>query len=302
MVNCEQCNSHQFKLIKISANLQYNKCKTCGIEKINLQNGISLKAYFEEQQEHFYGQSPELTPLQKFCENDEANYHIKKLKKYLKKNPKVLEIGPGNGTFASKLIELGYETSLVDQSPETLKRLNKKFQCNLILGEFESQVKDGETYDAIFSFHVIEHIADFQQQIKTAYEKLVPNGLFIVATPNTSSFHHRLPWRLSPHYDYAHLTLFNKHNLKYELEDTGFVIEQVYTPEFSIYWPRVITKILRKFLRKNEADTAGHYIGNSNRLVINFFYLYAICSLPLRALQGLLGFGSELFIIAKKKI
>ena len=90
------------------------------------------------------------------------------MKKYLKKNAKVLEIGPGNGTFASKLIELGYETSLVDQSLETLKRLNKKFQCNLILGEFEGQVKDGETYDAICSFHVIEHVADFQQQIKTA--------------------------------------------------------------------------------------------------------------------------------------
>ena len=302
MTYCKQCNYHQFRLIRVNKNLQYKKCKTCGIEKIDLPPQVNLKNYYEQQQELFYGETSELSPLQQFCENEEANYRMRKLQPYLTKNLRVLEIGPGNGTFAAKLIEFGYETSLLDQSDVVLAMLNQKFQCNLILGEFENITKGENTYDAICSFHVIEHVINFQQQIKTAYEKLDPNGLFIVATPNTSSFQHRLPVNLSPHYDYAHLALFNKHNLKDQLEAAGFVIERVYTPELSIYWPRVITKILRKLLGQKEADTAGNYISNSNNFLSNFYYVYAFCSLPFRALQGVLGFGNELLIIAKKKI
>ena len=149
MIICEHCNSHQFKLIKINANLQYKKCITCGIEKIDLPPQVNLKKHYEQQQELFYGEISELSPLQQFCENEEANYRMRKLQPFLKKNSRVLEIGPGNGTFAAKLIKLGYETSLLDQSDEVLEMLSKKFQCNLILGEFENISIDENTFDAI---------------------------------------------------------------------------------------------------------------------------------------------------------
>ena len=170
MTYCKQCNAHQVKFIRVNKNLKYKKCKNCGIEKIDLPPQINLKKYYEQQQELFYGEILELSPLQQFCENEEANYRMRKLQPYLAKSLKILEIGPGNGTFAAKLIKLGYETSLLDQSDVVLGMLGKKFQCSLIRGEFH--IKDEITYGAICSFHVIEHVINFQQQIKIAYEKL----------------------------------------------------------------------------------------------------------------------------------
>ena len=55
-----------------------------------------------------------------------------------------------------------------------------------------SQQFEGNSFDAIFSSHVLEHVPDPLAVLKESFNILKPSGVFVAVTPNKNSRLHYL--------------------------------------------------------------------------------------------------------------
>lgn len=100
------------------------------------------------------------------------------------KDKKVIDLGGGIGAFCRLLQKGGFkDVTCNDISSEAL-RLAKKFNPKLKTACFDIEKMKGENkYDLIFAFEVLEHLDKPQKAIKTIFNLLKRNGLFIGSTP-----------------------------------------------------------------------------------------------------------------------
>jgi len=84
---------------------------------------------------------------------------INKLRKELKENSKLLEIGSGPGTDW-QLLSNYYETTGSDFSEEFLNHLQRKFQDGDFLQLDASTLKTTQKFDGIYSNKVLHHLED----------------------------------------------------------------------------------------------------------------------------------------------
>ncbi|MFQ5713598.1 MAG: class I SAM-dependent methyltransferase [Candidatus Scalinduaceae bacterium] len=99
---------------------------------------------------------------------------------------RLLDVGCGTGWFIEIVQESGYEVQGIELGKElrdwTRKRLNVViWDCTL------SEIPETETYDAITMFDLIEHVADPVKLLRDARERLNPEGIILVFTPNYDS-------------------------------------------------------------------------------------------------------------------
>jgi SAM-dependent methyltransferase len=122
--------------------------------------------------------------------SQEAYDHREKAQQYrfdlllpkLKKPAKMLEIGGGYGNFIGKFVERGLaiEPAFVEANPERLNFACKKFSLQGY--ETIDAIKDKQ-FDLILMFHVLEHISEPVQFIKTCKDLLSPGGSIIIEVP-----------------------------------------------------------------------------------------------------------------------
>lgn len=99
----------------------------------------------------------------------------------------VLDIGCGAGLLSEPLCRLGGDVTGVDAAFENIavaKAHAEEQHLNIryLTGELES-VED-TNFDLITAMEVLEHVADPEQFIQAIADKLDPNGLLILSTPN----------------------------------------------------------------------------------------------------------------------
>lgn len=105
----------------------------------------------------------------------------------------LLEVGAGTGSFAKLLMER-YQKNvwLLEPSAAMVKKLKanladqKHFNINHVFHGFLSQHKQALTkaqIDSVFYINVLEHILDDVQELKDAYDVLVPGGYIFTFSP-----------------------------------------------------------------------------------------------------------------------
>jgi SAM-dependent methyltransferase len=154
---------------------------------------------------NFYKQEPFLSEseMSRLYENEYAVFNQKGVFKILMdrisrrrakrfrqhiKNMDVLEIGSGTGEFLNYCRSFQPGSVLGVETSEYASRIAKeKYNVDIINSSIEgfSTVKK---FDAIFMFHVIEHVQDPKNIISTLKILLKPNGVLIMETPNCESF------------------------------------------------------------------------------------------------------------------
>ena len=72
-------------------------------------------------------------------------------------------------------------------------------EADIIRKDFDQLESHEQLYDAVFSFHVIEHVPDILKHLEKAHSIAKKGGLLFLATPNVDSIQHKLPFSLSPH-------------------------------------------------------------------------------------------------------
>jgi len=134
---------------------------------------------------------------------------------------RVLDIGCGHGEFLQLLQEEGHEAVGIDIDPAMVATCRAQG-----LTAYEGDViawlnTQTETFDAIFSSNVIEHMDApmVQALIHGAHKALRPGGLLLIGTPNPESmivqFHEF--WR-----DPTHVRLYSRQLIEFFYVDAGF--------------------------------------------------------------------------------
>ncbi|HZV70249.1 MAG TPA: class I SAM-dependent methyltransferase [Saprospiraceae bacterium] len=100
----------------------------------------------------------------------------------------VLEIGSSTGEFLFHCRNQGAKNvEGVEISQYASKIAREKYNLNIICSTFEN-FNPGKKFDAIFMFHVIEHVKNPQEVIQKCKSFLNKDGVLVMETPSWKSF------------------------------------------------------------------------------------------------------------------
>ena len=156
----------------------------------------------------------------------------------LKYNPKrVLDIGCGNGHLCKLLSDKGIECVGIDPIPDAITQAKKVFPKGefYVISCYEDTISQSlGKFDIVTSTEVIEHLYFPRKLISFTKNYLETNGIFIITTPDYSSYWRNLAISLANKWDYHHSPLWDGGHIKFWskktvsnlVTDEGFSIEQ----------------------------------------------------------------------------
>jgi 2-polyprenyl-3-methyl-5-hydroxy-6-metoxy-1,4-benzoquinol methylase len=216
------------------------KCEFCDFVFLHPKlSEIEQEKYYSEE----YRSQYETVSVEKRFQDDmiEANRRLFDLKKLVSSDKKLLEIGSGSGAFLSLSTNYFDSVSGVELDINAKDFLKKK-GLNIF-----SNLEDieGQKFDVIVMFHVLEHLLDPVFFIKNISKYLNENGKLIIEVPNIDD-------ALLKFYDIdefknfyfcsAHLSYFSKKTLEDCLVKAGFAGEifliQRYDLTNHLHWLR----------------------------------------------------------------
>lgn len=101
--------------------------------------------------------------------------------------PRILEAGTGNGLTVFLLRAMGFSAVGLDLDRKLCDYLKDRFNIPVMVSRFEDH-KSFDSFDIIYSSHVIEHCLDPHRFFNQAYNLLRPGGMFILDTPDTTFY------------------------------------------------------------------------------------------------------------------
>ena len=145
----------------------------------------------------------------------------------------VLDIGCGNGFFLSLLSDMLPGANLVgiDQNIDATA-VATHAGCNVVNQNiFEFLESDGEKYDAVTLWGVLEHVKSPQEVLKSCMKRLTPNGVIVVCVPNVGSLVVKTIWEKCFTFCPQHLWYFDIRTMYKIFSDVGLFVEVSYTIE-----------------------------------------------------------------------
>ena len=149
---------------------------------------------------------------------------------------RVLEIGCGMGRLLLALKAEGYQNLKGIDLSEELISIAKKEDLDVISADAVDFLgTETESYDAIYLFDVLEHIALERQLgfLKQLYRKLSESGFLVLQVPNAcspiSSYFRYIDW--------THVCSFTETSLEYILRNAGFTeinVREATEPSFEL--------------------------------------------------------------------
>lgn len=156
---------------------------------------------------------------------------LRKLEKEVPSCPaNVLDIGCAGGAFLEAAEQFGYTAYGLEPS-ENLVDLGKSRGLRITQGTLDDNPFEGQLFELITFWDVIEHIASPRKVLEKAGTLLKPGGLLLINFPDHGTWQARLAgsrfwWFLS-----VHLHFFTKPTMQTLLEKSGFTLQR-----FMPYW------------------------------------------------------------------
>ena len=174
----------------------------------------------------------------KFYENKPSGYYDnvrKEMLKYLPENSKkILDVGCGNGAFASLLKQKNQAEVWGIELMEKEAIIAQEIVDKVFIGNCEKHINDlpDNYFDAIYFNDVLEHLADPYSVLEDLKCKLAPNGVIISSIPNVRFFRtfskvvFLKDWKYDDFgiMDKTHLRFFTNKSIKRMYEELGFEI------------------------------------------------------------------------------
>ena len=201
----------------------------------------------------------------------------------------LLEIGFGNGIVLDRLQSYGWRVEGVEPDPIAVENARKK-GLNVRLGNLIDQNYQDESFDAIVSSHVIEHVPDPLKLLIECHRILRPGGRLVFYTPNANSWGHSLykrHWRgLEPP---RHLYLFTISSLTALARKAGFKNPGSFVTDHGAGYLRESHMLKKGYRRELSGDSL---MTKSIHMLSPFFSWFVCLFRP--------GFGSEIMLSATK--
>lgn len=189
----------------------------------------------------------------------------------------LLDVGAYIGVFVDVAGRAGWNAWGVEPS-RWAASLAQRQGLSVILGTQEAPELNGQRFDAITMWDVIEHVDDPSLEVARAYRLLKPGGVLAVHTMDVNSLAARLmgsrwPWLMDMHIHY-----FSRDSLAKLLEKSGFVIIRAGVEGRYLRLGYLATRIagLNRFLGRLAVFLVNR-LGQAERAVpVNFGDLFTI--------------------------
>lgn len=210
---CENCGANSLDRFEVRPEQTFWHCPECDLyQKGTLE---SATAYEEDYHGHYSkNRSRKLKT---------AAIRLSALAPHLSTpKPKLLDIGCSVGAIVETANDLGWKGTGVDVSQTAVD-----FCCDrgLDCRQFDGTTLPfaDATFDAITSWHVIEHVFDVGETLHDWYRVLKPGGVMVLETPDAGYLKVRLKGaRYQKFWAPEHIYTFQKHNLEPFLQNAGF--------------------------------------------------------------------------------
>jgi len=138
---------------------------------------------------------------------------------------RLLEIGPAYGSFAYHAKQAGFEVDAIEMNEACCRFMNDVLGVHAIHStDLEAALRDSGPYNVIALWHAIEHLPDPWSTLRLIVQRLAPEGLLVVATPNPDAFQFGILGRYWTHVDAPrHLELIPSRTLADYLRQLGMI-------------------------------------------------------------------------------
>lgn len=122
---------------------------------------------------------------------------------------RLLEIGPAYGLFAHLAKRAGFDVTAIEMDSRCSAFLRETVGITVVeSADTVERLKELPAFDVIVLWQVLEHLPDPWAVLTAAAERLAPNGVLILDTPNPDAFQFRVLGRRWTHVDAPrHVTL-----------------------------------------------------------------------------------------------
>jgi len=134
----------------------------------------------------------------------------------------LLEVGCGDGQFLEIFKELGVDCFGIDTSIENYTKCSEK-GIESGVGSVCSNIPSN-CYDAVFTFHYLEHLPSPVQFISNLHRVLKPSGVGLIEVPNYDFIEENNVWK---EFTKDHIFYYRKRALQYLVLKCGFEIESL---------------------------------------------------------------------------
>jgi 2-polyprenyl-3-methyl-5-hydroxy-6-metoxy-1,4-benzoquinol methylase len=192
---CPICESAEARVRYRITHFRVYACSSCGVVYLWPQlTDTEVREMFTRLYTDGEGSVPELKSYYGFTyDDDPGNPLVQLYEKWLdeierhRKPGRLLDIGCGTGLFLAVARRRGWEPYGVDDCDEATDYARQHFGLDVWDGQFTDFVADGEHFDAITMWDIIEHARAPVALLAAAREVLAPDGVIGISTPNQRS-------------------------------------------------------------------------------------------------------------------
>lgn len=226
-ITCPVCGSEQSRLYWEFPTHQFVRCASCELVYQNPQPvPDDLVARYD------------VDYFQYELENDRNFYTLMKLGmedvgfdslSFPEAPRRFLDVGCATGMLLEDMQQRGWEVQGVEVCRASAEYGIRQRGVPIEVATLQGASFPSGHFSAAHFSHLIEHLTDPRGFLEEVYRILAPGGYALVTTPNVDGFQARLfakQWRSAIP---DHVCLFNKHNLRRVLTETGFVIRKLQT-------------------------------------------------------------------------
>lgn len=152
------------------------------------------------------------------------------------KSGKILDIGSGTGHFADTMKRSGWQVKGVEINEKARNYSVSQFGLDVNSPD-KIQSLESESFDCITLWHVLEHFHDPGKYASEIHRLLKPDGVCIIALPNSSSYDARHYGKFWAAYDMPrHLWHFNPSTLNTFAEKNGFRLWKIKSLPLDVFY------------------------------------------------------------------
>ena len=194
---------------------------------------------------------------------------------------KILEVGCGTGGNLSMLSQFG-ELKAFEMNPDALAMANQKGVkgATLTLGRCPDQMPyQGEKFDLICMFDVLEHIKNDSLALIELKKYLSPGGKMFIAVP-------AYQWLFGPHDQFRqHERRYSMASLKKVIEQSGLHIQRMSYFNTLLFPLALVSRLLDRLIHTKEQNKVSNPNPLINQILRNTFaaerHLLRIGNLPM---------------------
>lgn len=140
---------------------------------------------------------------------------VNKIQHDLPKNPKVLEVGCGNGFFLKALKDMKFTKNIFGVEPSSKMALeaDSALRSKIKINIFKLNLFPKNSFNLILCFHTLDHMFNPKEFVEGAHSMLRKNGYVVVVVHDTEGLSVKMFRENSPIFDIEHIYLFNKKTL-----------------------------------------------------------------------------------------